>query len=304
VKTEPSARTLPAPVAADGRRRHFRCGKNAPTAVGGYSRFTLRAFTLIELLTVIAIMGIMAAITLPSLRSLKPNPKVAGTRQLLDAVGRARQLALSQRTTVYMIFVSTNFWTDPAATSWNANDTAQAANLYDKQLVGYAYACLRSVGDQPGAHTARYLSSWKTLPQGAFIDPRKFIPSGNVWPPNGLILTNTTLNPGGNLPIFPFSRTNSIPFPAETNQPGPYIYLPYIAFDGTGQLVSGPPGQPELIPISEGSVGIARDPNTKVAQQQPAQPNEMPLGNTVENYSLVYIDRLTGRAHVERRIVQ
>src|ERR1039458_8406679 len=25
------------PVAADGSRRHFQCGKNAPTAVGGYS---------------------------------------------------------------------------------------------------------------------------------------------------------------------------------------------------------------------------------------------------------------------------
>jgi hypothetical protein len=28
---------LPAPVAADGSRRHLRYGKNAPTAVGGYA---------------------------------------------------------------------------------------------------------------------------------------------------------------------------------------------------------------------------------------------------------------------------
>ena len=41
--------------------------------------------------------------------------------------------------------------------------------------------------------------------------------------------------------------------------------LPYIAFDGMGQLVSGQPGQPELIPVTEGSVSFARDPNTKVA---------------------------------------
>ena len=84
----------------------------------------------------------------------------------------------------------------------------------------------------------------------------------------------------------------------------PYVTLPYIAFDGTGQLVSGQPGQPELIPVSEGSVSFARDPNTKVALAQPPQVNELPPGNTVENYSLVYIDRLTGRAHVERRKVQ
>jgi prepilin-type N-terminal cleavage/methylation domain-containing protein len=286
--------------------RNAKCGmRNQMSRTTDHGpRTTHHAFTLLELLTVIAIMGIIAAIALPALRSLKPNAKVAATRQLLDAVGRARQLALSQRTTVYMVFVTTNFWNDPAAASWTPNDLAQAGNLYDKQLVGYAYVGLRSVGDQPGAHTPRYLSSWRTLPQGAYIDPRKFILPGNVWPANGLVLTNTSLNPNGDLRILPFSRTSGIPFPAETNLPAPYIALPYIAFDGTGQLVSGQSGQPELIPISEGSVSYARDPDTKVAQAQPSQVNERPAGNTIENYSLVYIDRLTGRARVERRKVQ
>src|SRR5664280_2868660 len=121
---------------------------------------------------VIAIMGILAAIALPAVRGLKPDAKVAATRQLLDAVNRARQLALSERTTVYMVFVSTNFWTDPAAT-WNANDLV-AGNLYDKQLLSYAYVSLRSIGDQPGVHTPHYLSSWRTLPQGAYISQEKF----------------------------------------------------------------------------------------------------------------------------------
>jgi hypothetical protein len=256
------------------------------------------------LLTVIAIMGILAAIALPSVRSFKPNAKVAGTRQLLDAVGRARQLAMSQRTTVFMVFVGTNFWNDPAASSWSPNDQAQAQHLYDKQLVGYAYVCLRSVGDQPGAHIPRYLSSWRTLPAGSYIDPRKFI-VGNGWPANGLKLTNTSLLPPNNsLPVWPFSVTNGIPFPDETNLARPYITLPYIAFDGTGQLVSGQVGQPELIPISEGSVTYARDPDTKVPVAAAALVTERPPNNTIENYSLVYIDRLTGRARVERRKVQ
>jgi hypothetical protein len=257
---------------------------------------------------VIAIMGIIAAISLPSIRGLKPNAKVAGTRQLLNAVSRARQLALSQRTTVYMVFLSTNFLssaTDPAVNTWKANDWSNATNLFDKQLLGYAYVVLRSVGDQPGMQYPHYLSSWKTLPQNAFIPLAKFTPP-SVAGSNPVLKIYT--NAPGNTPvlayqIYGFSYTTSLPFPSETNQP-PCVNLPYIAFDGTGQLVSGQSGQPELIPISEGSVSFVRDPNTKVAQAQPAHVTELPVGNTVDNYSLVCIDRLTGRAHIERMTVQ
>jgi len=57
-------------------------------------------------------MGIIAAIALPTMNSLKPNVAAAATRSLLDAVTHARQLALSQRTTVYMVFVPPSFWAD------------------------------------------------------------------------------------------------------------------------------------------------------------------------------------------------
>jgi hypothetical protein len=108
----------------------------------------------------------------------------------------------------------------------------------------------------------------------------------------------------GTLSIPQFSITNNIPFPTEDNPvTNPPVTLSYIAFDGTGQLISGRPGQPELIPVSEGNVSVARDYNTKLALPGLPQVNEVPAGNTVENYSLVYIDRLTGRAHVERRKV-
>ena len=88
---------------------------------------TSRAFTLLELLTVITIMGIIAALSVPTLRGLKPNAKVAATRQLLDAVGRARQLAISQRTTVYMVFLPTNFWSARCCRSTNDGATVQVA---------------------------------------------------------------------------------------------------------------------------------------------------------------------------------
>jgi hypothetical protein len=260
---------------------------------------------LLELLMVIAIMGILAALSLPAIRSLKPNAKVAATRQLLDAVSHARQLAISQRTTVYMVFLYTNFYTGVNITS-GAGTNLQP--LLDKQLRGYAYVSLRSVGDQPGVHTPRYLSEWKTLPEGAYI------PMGKFWSPApGLQLYNTTLAPAGMPLVIPgFSTTNSatptnpngIPFPSEDNLLPISVTLPYIAFDASGQLVSGVPGQPEMIPVTEGSITYARNQQSKEGLPQPPTVNERPAGNTSDNYSLVYIDRLTGRARVERRKVQ
>src|ERR1035441_5704105 len=58
-------------------------------------------FTLIELLVVISILGLLAALTVPALKNFgKSDVNISASRQMLDGVARARQLAISQRTTV------------------------------------------------------------------------------------------------------------------------------------------------------------------------------------------------------------
>ncbi len=278
------------------------------------------AFTLLELLTVIAIMGILAAIALPNLKSLKPNVGNAATRQLLDAVTRARQLALSHRTTVYMVFVPPSFW-DPAIqpnynVNWTDADRAAAANLLDKQMVGYNFVVLRSVGDQPGVNYPRYLlERWRTLPQGAYISPQKFLYSSPNNPRQVLtILTNVVVNPVVAHTVYGFNADNIFPFPLEQTAPAAtingtnrWITLPYIAFNGMGQLVNAQgelQAQPEFIPITEGNISYARDPATKAAVAQPLEYREAPSGNTTNNYKLVYVDQLTGRGRIEHMKVQ
>jgi prepilin-type N-terminal cleavage/methylation domain-containing protein len=267
------------------------------------------AFTLLELLTVIAIVGIVAALAAPSLRALKPNAGSAATRQLLDAANRARQLAISTRSTVYMVFVPPSFWTDPNyGKGYLSADTTNAQSLFDKQMIGYAYLSLRSVGDQPGMSYPRYLSSWRTLPAGAFIAAQKFTYNNPFSPvPVLQVYTNGTLAYN----VFGFNATNIFPFPAEQTPPAnivggtkQWIYLPYIAFDGTGAVASGAGTQPEVIPITEGNLSFARDPNTKVAVQGLPQALDVPSGNTTNNYNLVYLDQLTGRGRIEHVKVQ
>ena len=270
------------------------------------------AFTLIELLAVITILGIIAGLAVPALKELgKSNGNIGASQQLLADAGRARQLAMANHTTVYMIFVKTNFWMAPNFPNfwWNnplmtTSEKTVATNLCDKQLTGYTFVSLRSAGDQPGRVTVRYLAPWQNLPAGTFIAPQKFQPPSS--PPFSI------LGYDPNIPIYGFNITNNIPFPTEDSPKSPVLYLPYIAFNYLGQLTSD--GQnlaasDEYIPLAQGSVLPAINPATKalILEAAPAgaasiletPPGNSGIGNNNLSYNIVHIDRLTGRATLE-----
>jgi prepilin-type N-terminal cleavage/methylation domain-containing protein len=269
---------------------------------------TYRAFTLIEMLVVIGIMGALAAITVPALNNYKKADAMsAAARQLLDDVAYARQLAISHHTTVYMIFCPASFWDDPLRaggpnnfTRLPASEQANASRLYDKQFIGYTFVTLRSVGEQPGRSTPRYVTPWRTLPEGVFIAQSKFRLRSN--PP--LVITDTSI--GRIYNIYGFSTTSNIPFPSENaaQSGSPYVTLPYIAFNYLGQLTEdgvNASRQDEFIPLARGAVGYARDAATRVPLRQPPDVLERPPGNSTDAFNLIHIDWLTGRARLERQ---
>ena len=242
---------------------------------------------------VIAILGILAALTVPALKNIgKSNATLSASRQLLDAVGRARQQAIAKHTTVYMIFVPANFWDLFPPGGWKrlTDDQRTAAiDLCDKQLSGYTFVAYGAAGDQPGRHVWHYLEPWQALPQGTFIAQWKFDSTNSIT-------TVTDPATGASYPVRGFD-TVAIPFPTEefpraVTSPLLLPRFPYIAFNYLGQLTSG---RDEYIPLARGSVLPARDANKSFQLGSPSV-LESPPDNSIRSFNLVKIDWLTGRA--------
>jgi len=267
---------------------------------------------------VIAIIGILVGISMPVLSNFRGDNLAGGIRQMMGDVARARQLAISQRTTVYMVFMPTNYWRDPAFNGFpnpaygnlSVAEKDQAAKFYDKQRVAYNFVSLRTVGDQPGPenHTPKYLSNWKTLPEGVIIPEFKFLRNANGTP-----VATTIYDPPGSTTVltnvFGFDVTYDIPFPTEDTGRNagtmPFVPLHYIAFDARGHLILRIAGQEQpapgdvCIPLGRGSIAHARNAD-KIPQQGPIDYRENPAGNPTNAYTLIHIDRFTGRARVQQ----
>ena len=70
-----------------------------------------QAFTLVEMIVVLGIIGILAAMTLPSFKKAgKGNLTESATRQLMDDLAYARLKAITTRTKVYVLFTPDFDW--------------------------------------------------------------------------------------------------------------------------------------------------------------------------------------------------
>lgn len=275
----------------------------------------LRAFTLIELLTVIAIIGLIAVMAAPVFAHVRKSDLVeTASRQMLDDFARARQLAISERSTVCVEFVPANFWGGLNALPWAqlpplARTSAVVTQLYASQWTGYRMVSLRSVGDQPGRQNAQDLLTVKTLPDGSFIAPLKF-----SAPSFGSGLTPPSPINRPDLPIYGFLSASNIPFPSSDVLADPNyalvfnstggLTLPYVAFNYLGQLSASDGSMlayDENIPLAFGSVLEPRNLATRAAVQGLPSVTEIPAGNSTSiSYNVIHIDRLTGRARLER----
>jgi prepilin-type N-terminal cleavage/methylation domain-containing protein len=256
------------------------------------------AFTLIELLVVLTIIGILAAIGLPAIRGMtRSHAMIAGNRQFLDDLALARQTAIAQHTTVYVVFVPTNVGSIVLPGGFPTLDQ-QITNLYTGRYNTYALLSLRQVGDQPGRTTPKYITGWRTLPAGVFIPQEQF----NLPPPSAIGGTGFSLE--------------TLPFPVATNYPilpgSLPLQLPCLAFNYLGQLTDPNPFatvRDQYIPLVRGSIFYNPVSPNGAADIQVNPIDAVTTTNITgvtyyKNNNVVYINALTGRAKIFQPQIQ
>jgi len=230
----------------------------------------IAAFTLIEMLVVISIIGVLLYLSLPALKNMSKSDAMGiANRQLMDDIARARRLAITHRTTVYMVFVPSNI-------SSLVSLPPELQDRYERlAMSGYNMFAFRSAGEQPGKIRPRYFREWRDLPDGIFIAPWKFIEGTDS---------------------FKFSY-RPFPFP-DTNYPE--IKLPYFAFNHLGQVIhflpDGTKEYDEVIPLTRGSMLFST--NSGGVRNMDFQ--EIPPNNSIINSNHIRVDWLTGRCKIER----
>jgi hypothetical protein len=172
----------------------------------------------------------------------------------------------------------------------------QFTNRLTGQLTTYNFVTLRSPGDQPGQGHAKYLSDWKSLPEGVYIPEAKFAYlDDDAW------YATTPSN-------RPLARLkNKIPFPSSDSPTNAITFgFPVLAFNFQGQLLGPNLQKPrqgdEYLWLTRGSIVFDRTPDGKVSSAAPPDTIETPKGNSTNN-PYIRVDWLTGRPRIEERKV-
>jgi prepilin-type N-terminal cleavage/methylation domain-containing protein len=245
----------------------------------------LRAFTLVEMLTVLAIIVIVLLIIIPVWDTLVGNSAVANANNLIGAtLGTARADALYNRQITGIVF-----FVDP-----NTNQTSMA----EVQADGTATYNPHSVGSGPGVPASPGGPSAPTVaPENGAITPLEMLnyPQTTGGLTSFIYYREIVPLPAGVGVVFD-SNTYGYSYALNTTfEPlDRYVHFGAILFDSTGKLISIPFGIPQVRPYTTSTAytGASYTPGSSVNQlglRLGLHPIAVPVTSSINTGDLVSI---------------
>ncbi|MCX6907632.1 MAG: prepilin-type N-terminal cleavage/methylation domain-containing protein [Verrucomicrobia bacterium] len=131
-------------------------------------------FTLVELMAVVALIGLMMMVVMPSLQSSRGSSLISAARQFSNDLNLARQTAIARNWRIRVVIA-----TEKTIKDSGVNIPDMIAMQYSAYAIMYQQRTLTwwtgKIPNQPNLPYGRdrwfYIQSWKTLPKGVIFDP-------------------------------------------------------------------------------------------------------------------------------------
>jgi len=216
------------------------------------------AFTLIELMAVVALIGLMMLVAMPALQSSKGSSLISAARQFSNDLNLARQYGIARNYRMRVVIATDKTIKDSGADLPDLVAMQYSAYAIFFQQRIYSW-WVGNVANQPNKPYGRdrwyYLQSWKFLPKGVIFDPADAdLKSADG---KGLLLPKTTVffGPMASQNLWDGITRDELPFPYRNSDTDPSkgVEMAFIEFKANGM-----PTMPGSVRLVNGVVQVNR----------------------------------------------